>query len=132
MLQIRFSNHRLIKISILYLHIKPEVKKTDTTAMSTAINKACIGWLHENCYLVENEAGFSPHLQRFSQTVGLGKEVGQSIHDGGNNQNKRRGNIFGKMRNTVGILQGDNSAGYCFQISRDYDTENVHHRQNIW
>ena len=51
----------------------PEVKKTDTTAMTTAINEACIGWLHENCYLVENEAGFSPYLQRFSETVVWGK-----------------------------------------------------------
>ena len=43
MLQIRFSNHRLIKISIIYLYKKPEVKKkNDTTAMTAAINEACI------------------------------------------------------------------------------------------
>ena len=28
MLQIRFSSHRLIKISIIYLYTRPEVKKT--------------------------------------------------------------------------------------------------------
>ena len=34
------------------LYIKPEIKKNDTTAMATAINEACIGWLHENCCLM--------------------------------------------------------------------------------
>ena len=43
MLQIRISNPRLIKISMIYLYIKPEVKKNDTTAMNIAINEACIG-----------------------------------------------------------------------------------------
>ena len=47
-MQIRFSNHRLVKISMAYLYIKPEVKKYDTTAMTTAINEACAG----NCYFV--------------------------------------------------------------------------------
>ena len=28
---------------MIYLYIKPEVKKNDTTAMNTAINEACIG-----------------------------------------------------------------------------------------
>ena len=60
--------------------------------------------------------GFFPHLQGFPQTVGLGEEVGQSINDGENKQNERRGNILGKMGNTGGILQGDNSAGYCFVL----------------
>ena len=44
MMQIRFSNPRLIKISMIYLYIKPEVKKkNDTAAMTTAINEASIG-----------------------------------------------------------------------------------------
>ena len=60
--------------------------------------------------------GFSNHLQGFLQTVGLGKEVGQSVHGGGNKQNERNGNIFGKMGNTRGIIQGDNSAGHCFVL----------------
>ena len=64
----------------------------------------------------ENEGVFSLHLHHFPQTVGLGEEVGQSIHDGGNKQNKWRENISGKMRNIVGILQGDNYAGYCFVL----------------
>ena len=38
--------------SMIYLYIKPEVKKSDTTAMTTALNDACIRLLHENCYLV--------------------------------------------------------------------------------
>ena len=54
MQQVRSSNHRLIKISMLYMHIKLEVKKKyDTTAMTTVINEACFGWLHENCCLVK-------------------------------------------------------------------------------
>ena len=28
---------------MIYLYIKPEVKKNDTTAKTTAINEACIG-----------------------------------------------------------------------------------------
>ena len=34
-LTIRFSNHRLIKISMIYMYIKLEVKKNDTKAMTT-------------------------------------------------------------------------------------------------
>ena len=60
--------------------------------------------------------------------VGLGEGVGQSIHGWGNTQHERRGNIFGKMGTTKGIIQGDNSARHCFvlnsnelfQIRRDY------------
>ena len=37
------DNPQLIKISMIYLYIKPKVKKNDTTAMTTAINEACIG-----------------------------------------------------------------------------------------
>ena len=42
-----------------------------------------------------------------------------------------------------GIIIGENSAGYCFrlkvfnsnelfQIIHDFETENLHHRQNVW
>ena len=51
-LQVRFSNHQLMKISLIYPYKKPEVKKNDTTAMTAAINEACIGWLHGSYYLV--------------------------------------------------------------------------------
>ena len=64
-----------------------------------AINEACIGRLHENCYLVRGtflvwemsifyaSGRDSPlHLQGFSQTVGLGEGKEQSIHGGGNKQ----------------------------------------------
>ena len=34
---------------MMYLNLKPEVKENDRTAMTTAISKTCIGWLHENC-----------------------------------------------------------------------------------
>ena len=63
-------------------------------------------------------AGFSPHLQGFPQTVGLGGGVGQSIHGGGNKQDESRGNIFGKMGNAGGIIQGYNTPGHC-SVLRD-------------
>ena len=43
MLKTTFSKHRLIKINMTYMYMKLEVKKNDSTAMSTAINQACIG-----------------------------------------------------------------------------------------
>ena len=33
--KIRLSNHQLIKISMIYLYIKPEIKINDATAMIT-------------------------------------------------------------------------------------------------
>ena len=51
---------------------------------------------------------------------------------------------FGKRWDTgrEGIIIGDNLAGHCFfkvfnsnelfQIIHDCETENVHHRQNVW
>ena len=51
--KLRFSSHQLIKINMICLYIKPEVKKKhDATAMITAINETCIGVLYENDYLV--------------------------------------------------------------------------------
>ena len=49
--KIRFSNDWLITISMIYVYIKPEVKKNDITPMNAALNKACIGRLYLNCYL---------------------------------------------------------------------------------
>ena len=55
---------------------------------------------------------------------------GRAVHTRwGNKQDERRGNIFGKMEAYRG--HGFNS-NELFQISRDYETENVHHRQNFW
>ena len=47
MIKIRFSNHRLIEVSKIYVYIKPELKKNDAVSVTTAI--ICIEWLHENC-----------------------------------------------------------------------------------
>ena len=55
-------------------------------------------------------------LQGFYQMVGLGEGVGQSIDGEGNKQDYSRGDIFGKMGNTEGIIQGNNSAGHCFVL----------------
>ena len=112
MLQIRFSNYQLTKISMIYLYIKPEVKKDNNTiAMTTAINEGCIGRLHENCYLVRRiflmwktaifllPGGIlnSPPPKDFHRMVGLGEGIAHSIHGVGNKQHESRGNIFGKM-----------------------------------
>ena len=68
--------------------------------------------------------------------------AGKSVYGGDNKQDERRGNIFGKIRDTKGIIQRDNSArlfytkqfnsAESFQISCDYETENVHQRQIFW
>ena len=77
--------------------------------MTTAINEACIGWLHENCYLVREIfliwemriffffffffccwARFFPHLEGFPKTVGLEEGAGQSIPGGSNKQDEKR------------------------------------------
>ena len=48
-LQRRFSNQRLIKISMICLYIKPEVQQNDTTSIATAINEACIVNVIKKC-----------------------------------------------------------------------------------
>ena len=48
--------------------------------------------------------------------VGLEEEVEQSMQSGGNKQDKSRWKICGKMRNTGGIIQEDNSAGHCLVL----------------
>ena len=40
------------------VHIKPDVKKNDTTAMTTATNEICIGWWDEKCNLMEKDWNF--------------------------------------------------------------------------
>ena len=64
--------------------------------------------------------GFSPsphpHLQGLSQTVGLEEGVEQFIHRGGNKQDESRWKMFGKMGNTGGIIQEENSTGHCFVL----------------
>ena len=116
MLQIRFCNHRVIKSSMIYLYIKPEVKKW-YNSKDAAINEACIWWSHENCYLVRKlflvwEMIFfffwlldGPNLPGFPQTVGLGEVVVQSIPGGDNKQDEGRANILGKMGKTDLILK---------------------------
>ena len=58
----------------------------------------------------------SPPIYRVSANGMFGVRVGQSIHGGDNKQDKSRGNIFSKMENTRGIIQGDNSPGHCFVL----------------
>ena len=50
----------MIKISLTYAYIKPEVKKNDTAPLATASNKAYVGWLYiyVNYCLMGKEWGF--------------------------------------------------------------------------
>ena len=115
MLQIRFSNPQLIKISMIYLYIKSEVKKNNTAAMTTAINEAVV--LVRGIFLVWEMRifllldGILPPSTGFLSNGRLWKGAGQFIHGRGHKQDKRRWHIFGKMGDTGGMIQGDNSAG---------------------
>ena len=62
--------------------------------------------------------GFTPIYIVSLKMVGLGKGAEQSIHVRDNKEDKSRGDIFGKMVNTGGIIQEANSDGHCF-ILRD-------------
>ena len=60
-LKTRFSKYWPFEISMTYvyiMYITPDVKKDDTTAKTSAKNKACSGWLDENCYLIDKEWHF--------------------------------------------------------------------------
>ena len=125
MLHIRFGNHRLIKINMIYVYIKPEVKKNDATAVIAAL--CCvITWklqFGEVDFLVwkmsiffVSEQNFSPIYRVSSKTIVLGKGEGQSIECVGNKQDERRRNIFGKMGDTGALIQGNKSAGHCFEV----------------
>ena len=60
--------------------------------------------------------GILPPSTEFPPNGMFGERVGQSIHGGDNRQDEIRGNIFGKMENTGGIIQGKISAGHCFVL----------------
>ena len=75
--------------------------------MTTAIS--------ENCYKIVE--GDSPTSYRVSP------KPRQSIHGAGNKQDERSWNIYDKMGNTWGIIQGDNSAEHCF-VLRDLGSIN--------
>ena len=84
---------------MIYVYIKPEVKKNDTTAMTAVINETCIWRLHENCYLVREiflvrEMSNILLLGRIPppstndkvSPKAFGKGAGQLIPGGGNTQ----------------------------------------------
>ena len=48
---------------------------------------------------------------------GLGEGVGQSIPGWGQQARLKKGDIFGKMGDTRGIIQGNNSEKHCFVLS---------------
>ena len=63
--------------------MNPEVKKLDITGMTTATNGACMGWLHENCYLMAEgmtlSIGGDVNLLREAFLVG-GGGGGATVH----------------------------------------------------
>ena len=42
----------------VWIHLKPEVKNSDTTAMTMTTNEDCIGWWDVNWYLMKKEQNF--------------------------------------------------------------------------
>ena len=83
MLKTIFKKHLSIKISMKCVCINPEVKKLDITGMTTATNGACMGWLHENCYLIAGgmtlSTGGDVNLLREAFLVG-GGGGGATVH----------------------------------------------------
>ena len=71
---------------MIYLYIKPKVKKNHTTAVTPVINEDC-------CKIVERD---SPTSYRVSP------KPKQSIHGAGNKQDECSWNIYDKMGNTGG------------------------------
>ena len=83
------------------------LKTKDITAMTTAINEACIVWLHKNCCLVRGIfrrgkwpifrllSGILPQSLGFSTKV-WGEGALQSTPGRGNKAILKEGNIFGK------------------------------------
>ena len=60
--------------------------------------------------------GILPQSTGFPPNGMFGGRVGQSIHGGGKKQDESRGNIFSKMENIGGIIQGDYSPRHCFVL----------------
>ena len=71
----------------------------------SGVGNVLLGWI------LPPSTGFSPNSR-------FGGRIGQSIHGGGNKQDESRGNIFGKMGNAGGIIQGYNATGHC-SVLRD-------------
>ena len=125
-LKIRFSNHRLIKISMIYLHIKPEVKKKWYGSNDCSYKWRfywMITWKLLFCevdFLVREISISFADGRNSAQYAGFLPKVGgsarQSIHGGGNKWDERKGKFFCKMGYTGGIIQRDNSAGHCFLL----------------
>ena len=53
-----------------FVYMKTDVKNNDITEMNRATNVACIGWLHENSYLMGGGGGGG----------GGGGELGEEWH----------------------------------------------------
>ena len=88
-MQIRFSKHWLMKISMIYLYIKPEVKKEWYNSNDCNYKWSLYWVITWNLLFGEGDisgagnehyfccwVGFFPHLQGFPWTVGLGNRQG--------------------------------------------------------
>ena len=159
-LKIRFSHHPLIKICMIYLYIRPEVKKNDTTAVTAAINEARIGGLQQNFWLGGAGGGFFWCRKWKQNFVAAGWDSPLSTEFPKKTWGKGQSNSYLvgvkskiKVAWTFWVIWGIqgwyNSGryflGHCFvlrdlipvqlnliSVSRYYETEHVHHRQNFW
>ena len=49
------------------VYIRLAITKNDTTTITTATSKACIGWLDENCCLMGKEWHFDSRRRKFTK-----------------------------------------------------------------
>ena len=117
-LQIRFCNHQGIKISMIYMYIKPEVKKMiqqQWCSYKWSLYYMKIGIWWGGFFWCGNWAFFFL-AAGWAQSIGFGGR-GMAVDTWlGNKQDERTGNFFGKIGNTGGIIQGNNSAEPWFVL----------------
>ena len=133
MLKKTFSKYQLIKISTACVYIKAEVKKNDIKRMTAVINGACIGWLHENCYLmgkgttllIEEDVNLLAGIFLVGIFWGFfipkvsykGSVEVEAVHTYWGQQSKvKGGGILGQIKGVKFIILGDNPAEQCFVL----------------
>ena len=132
MLKIRFSNHRLIKISMIHLQIKSKVKiklyisddySYKLRSYWVIIRRFLFGegdfsWTRNEHFLLPGEissasTGFSSKVwgKGPESRCMMGRQASRRYK-----QDESRGNIFGNTEKRQGLIQIDNSTGHCFAL----------------
>ena len=145
---------------MIYLYIRPEVKKNDTTAVTAAINEARIGGLQQNFWLGGGGGRIFLVQEMKKNFVAAGWDSPLSTEFPKKTWGKGQSNSYLvgvkskiKVAWTFWVIWGIqgwyNSGryflGHCFvlrdlipvqlnliSVSRYYETEHVHHRQKFW